>query len=88
MMAIVDTFAMLAQGVHGHKDALRILGFCTYSFLLPPARLGFWCGLDRLGWFLVRWSQLATPTHPARTSRRRPRAPIVARGCCRWGSWR
>ena len=34
MMAIVDTFAMLAQGVHGHKDALRILGFCTYSFLL------------------------------------------------------
>ena len=34
MMAIVDTFAMLAQGVHGHKDALRILGFSTYSFLL------------------------------------------------------
>jgi len=34
MMAIVDTFAMLAQGVHGHKDALRILGFCTYCFAI------------------------------------------------------
>ena len=32
----------------------------------------------------VRWPHDAAPTHPARTSRRRPRAPIVARGCCRW----